>query len=185
MNMQEDSGRKKKHQHLTIREMEIDDFPGVFHLGEKLFRAQRVPNLYRTWDEFEVISLYQGDPELCLVAEVDERIVGFVLGSTISKSHSAWKYGHLVWLGVEPAFQRKNTATKLFNRLRDLMLENGVRMLLVDTEADDMAALRFFQEMGFGNPEKHIYMTLNLATHRGIKKNNAREQTRPQHKNRA
>jgi len=185
MNMQEDLGRKKKHHNLTIREMEIDDFPGVFHLGEKLFRAQRVPNLYRTWDEFEVISLYQGDPELCLVAEVDERIVGFVLGSTISKSHSAWKYGHLVWLGVEAAFQRKNIATKLFNRLRDLMLENGVRMLLVDTEADDMAALRFFQEMGFANPEKHIYMTLNLAAHRGMKKNNAREQKRPQHKNRA
>lgn len=185
MDIPGDLGKKKKQHNLMIREMEIDDFPGVFHLGEQLFRAQRVPNLYRTWDEFEVISLYQGDPELCLVAEVDERIVGFVLGSTISKSHSAWKYGHLVWLGVEPSFQRKNIATKLFNRLRDLMLENGVRMLLVDTEADDMAALRFFQKVGFGNPEKHIYMTLNLAAHRGIKKDNAREQTRPQEKSRA
>jgi ribosomal protein S18 acetylase RimI-like enzyme len=183
MDIPEDLTKRKKHHIVTIREMEIDDFPAVFHLGEKLFRAQRVPNLYRTWDEFEVISMYQGDPELCLVAEVDERIVGFVLGSTISKSRSAWKYGHLVWLGVEPGFQRKNTATKLFNRLRDLMLENGVRMLLVDAEADDMPALRFFQKMGFGNPEEHIYMTLNLAAHRGIKKNNAKDQTGPRPKN--
>ncbi len=185
MDIPEDLGKKKKHQNLAIREMEIDDFPAVFHLGEQLFRAQRVPNLYRTWDEFEVISMYQGDPELCLVAEVDERIVGFVLGSTISKSRSAWKYGHLVWLGVEPGFQRKSIATKLFNRLRDLMLENGVRMLLVDAEADDIAALRFFQKVGFGNPEKHIYMTLNLRAHRGMKKNNAREQPRRRTKNHA
>lgn len=185
MDIPEDLSKRKRHRTVTIREMEIDDFPAVFHLGEQLFRAQRVPNLYRTWDEFEVISLYQGDPELCLVAEVDERIVGFVLGSTISKSRSAWKYGHLVWLGVEPAFQRRNTGTKLFNRLRDLMLENGVRMLLVDTEADDMPALRFFQKMGFGNPENHIYMTLNLAVQRGIKKNNAKEQTGPQPKDHA
>jgi len=183
MDIPEDLTKRRKSHTVTIREMEIDDFPAVFHLGEQLFRAQRVPNLYRTWDEFEVISLYQGDPELCLVAEVGERIVGFVLGSTISKSRSAWKYGHLVWLGVEAAFQRKNTATKLFNRLRDLMLENGVRMLLVDAEADDMPALRFFQKMGFGNPEKHIYMTLNLAGQRGIKKNNAKDQTGARPKN--
>jgi len=185
MDIPEDLGKKKKHLNVTIRPMEIDDFPAVFHLGERLFQAEKVPNLYRTWDEFEVISLYQGDPEFCLVAEVEDQIIGFVLGNTISKSHSAWKYGHLIWLGIAPAFQRRNIATRLFNRFRDLMLENGVRMLLVDTEAGDLAALRFFQKMGFGNPQRHIYMTLNLAARRRAKGNGAHAQTRSRHKNHA
>jgi hypothetical protein len=43
-------------------------------------------------------------------------------------------------------------------------------MLLVDTEADNLAALHFFRKMGFGSPEEHIYLTLNLANqHRLIK----------------
>jgi len=158
--------KKMKHPNVEIRRMEIDDFATVFHLGETLFKAEKVPNLYRTWDEFEVISMYQADPEICLVAESDDHIVGFAMGTTISKSHSAWKYGHLVWLGVEPAFQRQNIARRLFNRFRDLAMEAGVRMLLVDTEADNLPAIRFFQKMGFGNPEQHMYLTLNVASQR-------------------
>ena len=164
MNTQEDSEQKKKRVNVTIREMEIDDLASVFHLGEQLFTAQEVPNLFRTWDEYEVITLYQGDPEFCLVAEVEDRIVGFALGTTITKSRSAWKYGHLVWLGVDPALHRQGLAEKLFSQFQDLMLEDGVRMLLVDSEADNLPALHFFRKMGFGNPQEHIYLSLNLAS---------------------
>lgn len=142
--------------------MEIDDLAEVFHLGEKLFTAREVPNLYRTWDEFEVISLFQSDSEFCLVAEIDEQIVGFALGTTVTKAHSAWKYGHLVWLGTDPAYQSQGIASKLFNRFRDVMLEEGVRMLIVDSEADNLPALYFFRKMGFGSPQEHIYLSLNL-----------------------
>jgi hypothetical protein len=45
------------------------------------------------------------------------------------------------------------------------MLENGVRMLLVDSEADNLPALHFFRKMGFGSPQEHIYLSLNLDPH--------------------
>lgn len=143
--------------------MKIDDIAKVFHLGEKLFTARIVPNLYRTWDEYEVVSLFQTDPEFCLVAEMDDTIIGFALGLTISKSGSAWKYGHLHWLGVEKKYQRQGIAKKLFKSFMELMVENGVRMLQVDTEADNLPALHFFREVGFGSPQQHIYLSLNLS----------------------
>ncbi len=161
--MNEEEPSKKKSDSLVIRQMEIDDLAYVFHLGEKLFTAREVPNLYRTWDEYEVVNLFQSDPEFCLVAEFDEEIAGFILGSTIEKTHSAWKYGHLIWLGTEPEFQRQGIAVKLFRYFQDLMLESGVRMLLTDTEADNLPALHFFRRMGFGQPQQHIYLTLNLS----------------------
>lgn len=161
--MNEEDPNKKKRGSLVVRQMEIDDLGEVFHLGEKLFTAREVPNLYRTWDEYEVVSLFQSDPEFCLVAESDEEIVGFILGATIEKTQSAWKYGHLVWLGTEPEFQRQGIALKLFKHFQDLMLESGVRMLLTDTEADNLPALHFFRKMGFGHPQQHIYLTLNLS----------------------
>jgi ribosomal protein S18 acetylase RimI-like enzyme len=156
--------KKRKRPNVAIRELEIDDLPAVFHLGEKLFTARDVPNLYRTWDEDELIDLFQGDPEFCLVAEMDEQIVGFALGATVIKSRSAWKYGHLSWFAVEPEWQRRGIATRLFNNIRDAMVDSGVRILIVDTQADNLPALRFFRNLGFGNPEEQIYLSLNLAT---------------------
>jgi ribosomal protein S18 acetylase RimI-like enzyme len=163
MEKDENPNQKKERINLTIREMKIDDIARVFHMGEKLFTARKVPNLYRTWDEHEVVSLFQTDPEFCLVAETDDTIIGFALGSTISKSGSAWKYGHLYWLGVELGYQRQGIAKKLFKSFMDLMVENGVRLLQVDTEADNLPALHFFREMGFGSPQQHIYLSLNLS----------------------
>jgi ribosomal protein S18 acetylase RimI-like enzyme len=160
----DDPDQKKKRLNVTIRQMEIDDIATVFHLGEQLFTAREVPNLYRTWDEYELINLFQGDPEFCLVAEANEQIVGFASGTTITKSRSAWKYGYLVWLGVDPEYHGQGVAEKLFHHFLELMLEEGVRMLLVDSEADNLPALHFFRKMGFGSPQEHIYLSLNLAT---------------------
>ncbi|MBN2284003.1 MAG: GNAT family N-acetyltransferase [Deltaproteobacteria bacterium] len=161
---------------IDIREMEIDDLATVFHMGEQLFKAKDVPNLYRTWDEYEVITFFQGDTELCLVAEVEGRVVGFLLGTTVTKSRSAWKYGLMAWLGVNASCRRHGVAKKLFEEFRDIMEEQGVRMLLVDTEADNEEALRFFEKIGFDSPEEHVYLSLNLATKRRrsrkLKKNN-------------
>jgi len=72
---------------VEIREMELVDLPAVFELGQKLFTADKLPTLYRSWDEDEVIRLFGADWETCLVAEVEERIVGFALGSMM---HSIW-----------------------------------------------------------------------------------------------
>ena len=162
MKMHEESEDNSKKVNVTVRPMEIDDLATVFHLGEKLFTAKEVPNLYRTWDDFEVIDLFHSDSEFCLIAEADDRIVGFALGTTLTKSRSAWKYGHLFWLGVDPDYHGLGVASRLFHRFRDLMIAEGVRILLVDTEADNLPALHFFRKMGFGSPQEHIYLSLNL-----------------------
>lgn len=148
---------------IKIREMEIDDLSEVFHLGEELFKVQKTPNMYRTWDPYEVVGLFHSDTEFCLVAELGDEITGFALGTTIEKSHSAWKYGYLVWLGIKPEFQRQGVAEKLFRRFKDIMLKSNVRMLLVDTQSENLPALRFFRKLGFGHPEEHIYLTMNVA----------------------
>jgi ribosomal protein S18 acetylase RimI-like enzyme len=167
----------KKWPDLKIRPMEVDDLAPVFHLGEKLFTANTVPNLYRTWDEYEVVGLYQSDSEYCFVAEIEDRLVGFVLGTVITKTKSAWKYGYLIWMGVDPAFSRRGIAERLANHFLETMLEEGARMLIVDTEADNLPALKFFRKMGFGNPQEHIYLTMNLSDRRQVsleKKGNGR-----------
>ena len=47
-----------------IREMIIDDLSEVFHIGEDLFTAEYSQSLYRTWDEYEITTLFNSDNEL-------------------------------------------------------------------------------------------------------------------------
>lgn len=149
-------------QSIDIRSATLDDLAAIFHLGEKVFTSQEVANLYRTWDEFEVTTLFNSDPELLLVAEIEGRVVGFALGTTIDKARSAWNYGHLLWLGIDPDCARQGVGSQLFDRFREVIEGRGVRMMLVDTQADNEPAIGFFRNKGFENPTDHVYMTLNL-----------------------
>ncbi len=155
---------------LEIRELTIDDLAAVFHLGERLFTSDFSPSMYRTWDEYEITTLFNSDNELCLVAELDGEIVGFALGTTVEKQNSAWKYGYLVWIGVRPGLQKCGSGHKLFAELKKRMVDQGVRMIVIDTDADNEAGINFFKKQGFGNIQKHVYMTLNLSRPRQRRK---------------
>jgi len=43
------------------------------------------------------------------------------------------------------------------------MMDQGVRMIIIDTSADNQPAIRFFQKQGFDDTQEHVYMSLNLA----------------------
>ena len=154
---------------VRIREMSIDDFAEVFHIGEEVFTADYSQSLYRTWDEYEITTHFNSDNELCLVAEAGEKILGFALGTTVEKHNSPWKYGYLVWLGVRTGIQQGGVGSGLFKEVKRRMKEQGVRMIIIDTSADNLPAIRFFQKQGFGDTQQHVYMSLNL-TRKGKKK---------------
>ena len=147
---------------IEIRTATIDDLAAIFHLGEKVFTSQEFSNLYRTWDEYEVTHLFNSEAEYVLVAEAEGRVVGFAMGTIIEKARSAWNYGHLLWLGVDPDYARQGIAGQLFDRFREIMEDTGIRMLMVDTQSDNTPAVKFFQRKGFDNPTDHVSMTLNL-----------------------
>ncbi len=150
----------EKTQSAEIREMEVYDIPDVYQLGNVLFHGRQFTTLYRTWDAYEVTTNFNQDPELCLVAEADdERIVGFALGTTYEKEQGAWKYGQIIWLGVDPAYQGSHVGSMLYQDMERRMRLQGVRMLLVDTASSNTMALRFFKGMGFGKPRYQVWMS--------------------------
>jgi len=159
--MEKESGPEEEK--LRIRELMIDDFPEVFHIGEEIFTAEYSQSLYRTWDEYEITTLFNSDNELCLVAETDGKILGFALGTTVVKHNSPCKYGYLVWLGVGGDAQKRQVGDKLFKEIKRRMKEQGARMMIIDTSADNEAALSFFQKMGFKDRQEHVFLSLNLS----------------------
>lgn len=170
---------------MTIRQMEIDDIASVYHLGEKLFTSEELPILYRTWDPYEVTDYFSSDPDYCLVAEAGGAIVGFTLATTIEKEGTAWKkYGYLSWIGVDEAFQRTRLGRRLYRKLEERLKEDGVRMIIADTEGHNEGAVAFFKAIGFSVRGDHLWLAKTLqrptkrsgkAEHGPVSENVARE----------
>jgi ribosomal protein S18 acetylase RimI-like enzyme len=142
--------------------MKLNDIPEIYALGLRLFTAEKFPTLYRCWDEHELVQLFASDEETCLVAEAEDRIVGFALGRIMEKPRSAWRYGWLLWLGVEPGYQRHDVATRLIRQLTHLFVDREARIMLVDTDEHNHRALKFFRKHGFSQERKHVYLAQNL-----------------------
>jgi ribosomal protein S18 acetylase RimI-like enzyme len=157
------TGNENKRAEAVVRQMEIDDISTVYHLGERLFTSEEFPILYRTWDPYEVSIHFTTDPDYCLVAEADGKVAGFIMGTTIEKEGTAWKkYGYVSWIGVDEAFQRSNLGHRLYRKLEERLRRDGVRMMIVDTEADNQEAIAFFQDMGFSLSSEYVWLAKTL-----------------------
>lgn len=148
---------------VTISEIEFEDIVDIYKLGNKLFTSDKWINLYRTWDEYEIIERYIGDREYCLVAKINKKVVGFVLGALIEKKKNPWIYGYVIWTGVDPDFSGQGIGNKLLKKIMKLFEEAGAKILLVDTSTENKTALRFFKKNGFEEEEGHVFLSKNIS----------------------
>jgi ribosomal protein S18 acetylase RimI-like enzyme len=162
---------------VEVREMELEDLPAVYALGESVFTADKWPSLYRTWDEYEAVGLFHSDGEFCLVAEYDDRLVGFALGSLIDKRNSAWSYGYLTWLAVDPELKRSGIASQLIEAITEAFIRAGARMMIVDTDAENKPAIKLFRKHDFLNEDRHVYLSKNLTYHPDYQRLRGQKQT--------
>ncbi len=85
-----------------------------------------------------------------LVAEMDGRVVGFVIGDV-----SSWEYGipeNVGWIdtiGVDPDCQRTGIAKVLFEEMAKSLREVGVDTIYTFVKRRDWKLLKFFNRVGF------------------------------------
>lgn len=155
---------RKRKTEIEIRQMTLEDLSDVWHLGEKIFTPSRLQYTYRTWNVDELLSIFHGDPELCLVAEDvrSEKIVGFVLGIVLKRPFSPWTYGYLNWIGVRRMRQRSGIGKRLYKELEKRFKNKGARISIVDIESNNPAGIRFVKKFGFKEAQTYIWFSKNL-----------------------
>jgi len=84
------------------------------------------------------------DPDLFLVAEVDGRIVGAVLGGFDGRR------GLIYHLAVDAAHQRQGIASALMDELEHRLAAKGCRKVYLLVIPNNAAALAFYQQRGWG-----------------------------------
>ena len=85
------------------------------------------------------------DPDLFLVALVDNQIIGTVMGGY--EGHRGW----INYLAVCPTQQRKGVARKLMKKVENLIKEKGCPKINLQVRSTNDAVIGFYSSLGYAN----------------------------------
>lgn len=121
---------------VRIRQFTVTDWPAATDIWEAAGSVEAPPLT-------EVVRKLERDPQLFLVAETDERLVGVVMGTYDGRR------GWIFRLAVAPEQQRQGIGTMLVRELEHRFEELGVRHLRLLVITPDPAARAFWERLGY------------------------------------
>ena len=123
---------------MRIREFTIDDYPTVRDLW------QTAGLNLRPGDDLEDVKLkLQRDPDLFLVAEEGERIVGSVIGGWDGRR------GWIYHLAVNPERQRKGIGMGLVREVEKRLVAKGAKKVNAQVYKWNEKSSEFFKAIGY------------------------------------
>jgi ribosomal protein S18 acetylase RimI-like enzyme len=129
----------------VIRKIALKDLKRIIEIDARILGKPR-PEYW----EMKLIIAEKGSPVSSLVAEVDGKVVGFILGDA-----SGWEYGvpestgMIDTVGVDPEYQRRGIAGLLFREMVANLRKVGVNKIVTFVAWSDWGLLKFFNIMGF------------------------------------
>jgi len=136
--------------HPVIRRYRKNDEVEVLQLSQK----------YASWDstptEADIQGFHSSEPDFFLVAELNQRIVGFVYGREsknvpveVLRKWKATRVGSVEILAVEEKYRRRGIGTQLLKSLFQVFTERGIDTVTLSTPAEEIAAKRLYDKLGF------------------------------------
>ncbi len=132
-------------ENVKIRILKREDLDAIVEIDEKILGESR-----KNYWERKLELMNNKASQISLVAEVEGKVVGFILGDI-----SGWEFGvpdTIGWIdtiGVEPVYQKKGLATALAHELIEKLKTIGVKTIYTLVSWNDWDLLQFFHAMGF------------------------------------
>lgn len=99
----------------------------------------------------EVAKKMERDPDLFLVAEVDQRIVGTVMGGFDGRR------GMMYHLAVNEEFRCQGIGAALMSELEQRLIEKGCLRYYLLVTPDNLDSIHFYQKRGWERLELEVY----------------------------
>lgn len=135
---------------LRIREFSFDqDYERVLNLWKEIEVGM---NVGKSDTPEEIQKKIQRDPDLFLVAEIEDQIIGAVIGAFDGRR------GFIYHLAVRQNFRRQNIATQLLNEVEKRLQAKGCIKCLLFVFADNENAIKFYKNRGWHpQPEDVVF----------------------------
>lgn len=128
----------------TIRRFRPEDLNQVMYINQVC-----LPENYST---YFFIDLYTNFPETFIVAEEDNRIVGYIM-CRIESGFSGFgptKRGHVISIAVLPGYRRKGIGEALLKEALQAMVNYyGVKECYLEVRVSNSPAINLYKKVGF------------------------------------
>ncbi|AKB13560.1 [SSU ribosomal protein S18P]-alanine acetyltransferase [Methanosarcina thermophila] len=118
-----------------IRRFAPEDFQEVVEIESEAF-SEHNSLLY--------MSFYETVGDGFLVAELDGKVVGYVVGY-----RSAENEGHIFSVGVREKYRRRGIGTSLIHAICDIFVANGLRYARLEVRNSNKEAQKLYRSIGF------------------------------------
>lgn len=129
---------------VSVRPMESKDIGAIFDIDRSLLGEERAVTLLDLVSED-----LSGALDLSLVAEIDDQVVGFILGRHTYIGEPVIEAGLIQGLGIHPLYQKRGIGTKLIKALEERSRSKGIKTFRVILSERDSRLERFFSHMEF------------------------------------
>ena len=121
---------------VSVREIRPEDMKAVLSIQYKCFKDPYPLSLLR--------RLHLMHPDGFLVADAEGVVVGYLIGVI------RWgNIGHILAIGVDPAFQRQMVGTILIKSIIDRFREKGAKIVRLEARKSNSGAQQFYHKLGF------------------------------------
>jgi ribosomal protein S18 acetylase RimI-like enzyme len=131
---------------IYVRNMEQRDLPAIVDMEERQTGIAR-PHY---WEKRLEISEAIRPHWASLVAEIDNRVVGFILGRAGELEFGL--PGTVAWIemiGVDPVFRRRGVAQELVKTFEESAEDHGIRTIFTLVTSNQTEIQHFFDRLGF------------------------------------
>lgn len=144
--------------HVQIRLAKVDELKTIQDLNYQLFEHDQIydPLLNMKWPyEAEGTHYFNdrisGKEGVCLVAEVDGKVVGYLAGAMVKpySYRTVQKQSELENTLVLEEFRGHRVGEQLFRAFVDWSRKQGAERVKVDAAAENSGAIRFYHRIGF------------------------------------
>ncbi|MGV8073534.1 MAG: GNAT family N-acetyltransferase [Syntrophobacteraceae bacterium] len=140
---------------VSIRPMEPEDISGILEIDRKIRGQSRAA----TFDNFFGPTM-GGRIDASYVAEQDDQVIGFVLSNFAYVREDVTEACVIQIFGVDPAYQKKGIAKRLFQKLLEECRSKGIESVHVMIEERDVPLQNFFKRIGF---DRGIYVDYSIT----------------------
>jgi ribosomal protein S18 acetylase RimI-like enzyme len=137
---------------ITIRFLGMDDLDDIVRIEEKIIREQNSDNAERlvSLKDTTIYHLQHGDPLLNLGAEIDGKLIGFIISEV-----RRWEFGGggmagwILILGVDQEYQGMGAGHKLGSTLLEHFRKKNITKIRTMVEWHEGDLISYFRSLGF------------------------------------
>jgi ribosomal-protein-alanine acetyltransferase len=125
---------------IIIEDASIKQLDELYKIEMECFKRE-------AFSKHHIASLLTDYNCISLVAKIDGKIVGFIIGIMHIERNTLT--GHILTIDVSPPYRRRGIAQMLLQKIEEIFKEKGVKSCRLEVREDNIAALKLYQKLGY------------------------------------